>query len=243
MKCVDLYSYLEAVDINLQGSTTAGQFNDADTLADAILAFLIELKTFFNTNLINQPSGTKTISLTIPGQSWGTYYEILAKNAVAAGAVDYINILEYDITLATGVLYADQIIADLQTYTGAIGTSPGPNNQAGWGIPASMIQVGLMPQYDGSVNTLTVGDALKVTQTAITPGAFTAGQAFRGILTWNLDRDSQLGNSISNPCTNPPNPPYIFTDTIRGAPSLTQGAQGRRNQNARQGTPSVLIEQ
>jgi len=217
----------DGVDFDVEDSLPSGK--TAASMAAAITSFLTYLKPLI-------PG--KSISLTIPGQGWNTYWQTLAQNAASGNLVDYINFMEYDIWINSPTTnYVTQIVADLQTYTGAIGTSPGPNAAPGWGLPASIVQLGLMPQNDDNGNDLTLAYAQSLTQMIITPGGVVPGLTFYpGIMTWDLDRDAQ--EATHDPVTNPPYTPYSYTNAIRAETPLTEtiSTQSRRNQNSRQAT-------
>jgi hypothetical protein len=148
----------------------------------------------------------KTLSITIPGQGWGTYWYYLATGAAAIdGLIDYINFMEYDIWVNTAIGYEKQIEADITTYTADPSTSPEPNWSPGWGIPPGLIQLGLMPGCDDVGNYLSVDDAVTLTSYAYTKGLY-------GLMTWDLDRDS--GSSQTPPCSIYPTN-YEYTTAIR----------------------------
>jgi hypothetical protein len=247
--------YFDGVDFDIEDTIPTGQ--TAESMATAITNFLTRLQFYLSFPYPDRVQPPISVSITIPAQGWNTYWQMLAQNVATQKLVNCINFMEYDLWLpnpSSPTGYPDQIIADLQTYTGAINSLPGPNHSAGWGIPASMVQVGLMPQNDGSTNdySLSVAQAQSVTQLILTPGAITPGQTFyQGVLTWDLDRDAQT--STTNPTTNPPNAAYAYTNAIRAETPSTQATntQNRRNQSPRNGTgttssyvePSEFIRQ
>ncbi len=173
-------------------------FDIEDPLPTGINAeqFAEQLFSFF-TQVRNALPG-KVISLTIPGQGWGTYWKILAQKVADAKTVDSINFMEYDIWVGAPS-YSQQIEADIVTYTGPIGTFPAPNYAEGWGIPASMLQLGLMPGNDDIGHFLSLNDAQTLTHYAVSNGLF-------GIMTWDLDRDAGVID---------PQNPYKYSKAIR----------------------------
>lgn len=128
------------------------------------------------------------LSLTIPGQGWGAYWEILAKkvgDAARAGnsPVNYINFMEYDIWVANGQTYPGQIKADIETYTSSSDVTPPTNGLPGWDIPPKIVQLGLMPGNDDTGQYLSVDDAEALTRYAISSGLV-------GVMTWDINRDA-----------------------------------------------------
>lgn len=125
----------------------------------------------------------KIISLTFPSQGWGNWEVYLAQDLAShLGVVDYINFMEYDIWIAAPS-YLQQIQADIVTYTAPTGTAPAPNNSPGWGLPAELIQLGLMTGTDDQGQVLLQQDAYTLAQYAVSKGLY-------GVMTWDLTRDS-----------------------------------------------------
>lgn len=221
---------LDGVDFDVEDALPAG--TTASQFASDLTSFLQAVRALLP---------TKIITLTIPGQGWNTYWEILAKNVAAIpGLVDCINFMEYDIWIGT-TSYAAQITADLQTYTGATNTNPGPNGAPGWGIPASMVQLGLMPGKDDISNFLSVSDATTLSQGANTTGLYTPGQTLYGVMIWDLDRDAET--TTTNPVTGAP--AYSYSQAIRlgitQILSTSTNAHYRRNQSARSNQLSEIF--
>ncbi len=149
------------------------------------------------------------ITITIPAQGWGTYWETLAKNAAAIdGLVDAISFMEYDIWVNPDLPqgYPQQIEADIVTYNANPSTAPAPNYSAGWGIPYSLIQVGLMFANDDNGQFLSVDAATSLTDIAVNKGLY-------GVLGWDLDRDA---GTDPNPAP-VGDPPYAYSEAIRNA--------------------------
>lgn len=149
------------------------------------------------------------ITLTIPAQAWGQYWQYLAQNVAALGIVDAINFMEYDIwinnDLSTG--YVGQIEADIITYTSPTAESPAPNWAPGWGIHPNLIQVGVMPGNDDSAQDFTPAAANTIAQFALDYGLY-------GVLMWDIDRDSNY-NQTPEPWIGS-DPAYQYSNIIRG---------------------------
>jgi len=161
----------DGIDFDIEDPLPTG--TQAEQFAEQLFNFLTEVR---------EALPAKVISLTIPGQGWGTYWKILAQKVADAKTVDYINFMEYDIWIGAPS-YSKQIEADILTYTAPTGTFPAPNYAEGWGIPASLIQLGLMPGNDDIGNVMSLNDAKTLTQYAVSNGLF-------GVMTWDLNRDA-----------------------------------------------------
>jgi hypothetical protein len=178
----------DGVDFDIEDPLPSGV--TAELFATQLCSFLLQVKTALP---------TKTVSLTIPGQGWNTYWELLAQQAVAQNAVDYINFMEYDIW-AGSPGYVGQITADIITYSGQPNTAPGPNRAQGWGIPLNMIQVGLMPGTDDTGQILPLQSIPSLITT------FIQTYPVVGIMTWDLTRDFNGATGSSA---------YAYTKAIR----------------------------
>lgn len=187
---VNSYGF-DGVDFDIEDPLPAG--TTAQQFADQLYTFL---------SGVRQALPEKIISLTIPGQGWNTYWEILAKQVAATNTVNYINFMEYDIWIGASS-YVAQIEADIITYTSPTNTNPAPNYAPGWGIPANLIQLGLMPGNDDGGQYLSLSDANTLTLFAITEGLV-------GVMTWDLDRDAG-----TNPTPPLGTPPYAYSNEIR----------------------------
>lgn len=188
---VNSYGF-DGVDFDIEDVLPSG--STAQQFADELFSFLSQMR---------QALPDKIISLTIPGQGWGTYWQYLAQSVSAAKTVNCISFMEYDIWVGAGSL-SEQIQADLVTYEASPNTSPAPNYSPGWGIPASMIQLGLMPGYDDTWQFLTISDAETLTDYAVKTGLF-------GVMTWDLDRDAGTNPFPSLEGA----PPYAYSEEIR----------------------------
>ncbi|MBI2812545.1 MAG: hypothetical protein HYX67_17205 [Candidatus Melainabacteria bacterium] len=172
--------------------------------------FANDLITFLQAVRSGLPAG-KTLSITIPAQGWNTYWFYLATGAAKIpGLIDYINFMEYDIWIGASS-YVAQIEADILTYISPTDMSPPPNYSPGWGLPANLVQLGLMPGCADTPAFLSVADAQDLTNFAIQKG-------LRAVMTWDLNRDS--GSVHSPACSTFPSN-YEYTIAIRNAsPSL-----------------------
>jgi GH18 family chitinase len=189
---VNTYNF-DGVDFDIEdqqpSSSTAQQF------ASQLISFL---------QAVRAGLPDKIISITIPGQGWGQYWQYLAQDAAAIpGLIDYINFMEYDIWINSSGTYSQQIAADILTYQSPPDTSPPPNWSPGWGIPVALIQMGLMPGDDDLQHDLTLDAAEGLAQTAVNQGLY-------GVMTWDIDRDA---GTDPNPPTNAS--PYAFSSGIR----------------------------
>lgn len=198
-------------------------YSAADFAAD-LLRFLTKVRQGLKTG--------QTISITIPAQGWGQYWQYLAQlvnNATTnvgestVQVVDYINFMEYDIWVNQDIQapnqeerYASQISADLLTYTSSTNEAPPTNWALGWGINPAKIQLGLMPANDDTAQNMTVGNSAKLASLATTSQY---GVPLYGVMIWDLDRDALTDlnpNTPTNPTTLPPNA-YTFSQAIREA--------------------------
>lgn len=189
--------HLDGVDFDIEDAQPSG-FTPQQTATD-IINFLQLVRN-------GLPAG-KTLTITIPGQAWAPSYWFYLATGVAAinGLVDSINFMEYDIWVNPAITFADQISADLTTYTSPSSTSPAPNYSAGWNLPPSLVVLGIMPGCDDTKNYLSVSD----TQQLI---SVTDSMGLLGMMTWDLDRDA---GSVQTPtCSTYPSN-YEYIQTIR----------------------------
>ena len=183
----------DGVDFDIEDSLPAGV--TATEFASQLITFLQAVRAAL-------PAGT-IISITVPGQGWNQYWQPLVEGAAAiAGLIDVINFMEYDIYVSSSLAggYPAMIAADISTYTSSPDTPLAPPNWLpGWNIPASKVNIGLMPGTADNSLVLTLADAQKVVQTAVNVGAY-------GVMTWDIDRDAvgQDGQA-----------PYAFSTAIR----------------------------
>ncbi|MEI8300414.1 MAG: glycosyl hydrolase family 18 protein [Chlamydiota bacterium] len=169
---------LDGVDFDIEDPLPSG--TTAQAFATNLIQFLQAVRQLLGSS--------KLISITIPGQGWNTYWYYLATGVVALGAnnpVNCINFMEYDIWVNSSLTFAEQIEADLVTYTSSPTTSPAPNWSAGWGIPNDLIQLGLMPGCDDTQQFLSVAAAGSL-------ASYVNSEKFYGVMIWDLDRDSGL---------------------------------------------------
>jgi len=196
--------YLDGVDFDIEDPQPAYSAQD---FAQDLYNFLA---------LVRAGLPDKTISLTIPGQGWNTYWEIIAKLASQdGGPVDSVNFMEYDIYITPGYSYAEQIFGDIVTYTSLPNVAPAPNWTPGWGIDPRKVQLGLMPANDDLGNNLTVSNAENLASVAATSNKF--GKPLYGVMTWCLNRDALTDlnpNTVNNPSTLTL-PPYQYSNAIR----------------------------
>jgi hypothetical protein len=218
---------LNGVDFDLedpQPSTINNFSYSPNDFATDLMTFLTKVRQLIGSDQV--------LSITIPAQGWGQYWQYLAQKANTATTivngntvpvVDYINFMEYDIWVNQEIdapnqedRYAKQILADLVTYTSSPSASPPPNWAQGWGINPEKIQLGLMPANDDTGQNLTVANAGKLASITTTDEF---GKPLYGVMIWDLDRDALTDlnpNSPTNPTTLPPTP-YTFSQAIREA--------------------------
>lgn len=194
---------LDGVDFDIEDPQPSGV--TAQQFAGQLITFLQYVRA-------GLPAG-KTMSITVAGQGWNTYVQYLTQGVAAIpGLVDYINFMEYDIWVNSALPqgYPEQISADLTTYTSPTTESPAPNYAPGWGIPESLIQLGLMPGNDDIGNVLTLDDAQSLSQLVV-------DQNYVGVMTWDLDRDA---GTDPNPPTN--ESPYAYSNEIRSVIGVSE---------------------
>lgn len=198
--------YLDGVDFDIEDPQPATINGLPYTAQD----FANDLMTFLNTVRAGLPAG-KILSITIPGQGWNTYWELLAKQAtVDGGPVDYVSFMEYDIYVSSGISLVQQIEGDLLTYTSSSNQSLPPNWAPGWGINPAKIQLGLMPANDDIGNILTLEGASTLTSVAADNNY---GKPLFGVMIWDLDRDALTDvNPLPTELTPPP---YQYSNIIR----------------------------
>lgn len=146
-------------------------------------------------DLRNNLGQDKVISLTMPGQGWGTLYQQLAMDPSVQNNVSYFQMMEYDIW--PGNSFVQQIEADVNTYIGAQGTT-GPAGLPCWGIPADKLRLGLMPGKDDQGHMLTPEDATTLTD-------FAKAQGLSGVMIWDSFRDGEGTTGYS---------PFTFSNDI-----------------------------
>jgi chitinase len=129
------------------------------------------------------------ISLTTPAQAWGTgmYQQSLLNLTI--GNLNAWQTMEYDLWIDPANTYYSQIMWDIQYYLNT------------WKVAPEKIVLGLMPGADDAKHTLSLQDALNLTQFAKTNG-------LQGVMTWDANIDSK---GIDG------NAPYAFCMGIQSA--------------------------
>ena len=192
------YYGLDGVDFDIEDPQPASF--SAQQFASQLVSFL---------QAVRAGLPNSKISITIPGQGWNTYWQYLAQGVAAiTGLVDYVSFMEYDIWIGASS-YAEQIVSDIKTYTASTDQSPPTNYSPGWGLPTSLVQLGIMGGSDDNGNVLTVTGTTSLTSIAEDEGLY-------GMMFWDLDRDA---GTTPNPCQ-PEVPttgagPYGFSNAIR----------------------------
>lgn len=190
--------------------------------------FAAYLLTFFQTlrGLIPSP---KIISITIPGQAWpatwktppvtATYWQLLCQQLFSEGSpsvVDYVNIMEYPLSIIAGNNYTfSQIVQDIHYYilpTTLI--APGIQHP-GWGILPSKIQLGLCVASAAPGQTMLPSNMETLAQavnspTIPYPNGF--GAQLRGVMIWDLSLDAQPNRA--NPQVYPEPAAYAYSAAI-----------------------------
>jgi Glycosyl hydrolases family 18 len=111
------------------------------------------------------------ITLTTAAQAWATgcYQQNLIN--ITIGNLDAWQPMEYDLWIQDGSTYAQQIESDIEFYLNT------------WKVAPNKMVLGLMPGLDDTQHTLSLTDALAVTEFAKSAG-------LKGIMTWDADIDS-----------------------------------------------------
>jgi len=111
------------------------------------------------------------ITLTTAAQAWATgcYQQNLLNNTI--GNLNAWQPMEYDLWIASGSNYYNQIQYDINYYLST------------WSVPANKIILGLMPGYDDTSHNLALNDALNLTTFVIQKG-------LQGVMTWDANNDS-----------------------------------------------------
>jgi chitinase len=148
----------DGVDFDIEDSSANVPSNFA-----AQAASLINTLKSINPNLY--------ISLTTAAQAWAiTCYQQQLIN-LTIGNLNAWQPMEYDLWIASGSSYYDQIIEDVDFYINT------------WGVQPDKIVLGLMPGSDDMGRDLTLQDALNITDWALSVGIY-------NIMTWNANIDS-----------------------------------------------------
>ena len=112
------------------------------------------------------------LTLTTAAQAWaaGTYQQTLINYTI--GNLDAWQPMEYDLWIASGSTYYDQVVYDLEFYMNT------------WGVSPSKMILGLMPGLDDMGRNLTLQDAFNLTTYAMEKN-------LKGVMTWDIDIDSE----------------------------------------------------
>lgn len=137
-------------------------------------------------SLINTLKSLKTyryMTLTTAAQAWaaGSYQQSLINLTI--GNLDAWQPMEYDLWIASGSTYYDQIVYDLDYYLNT------------WGVSPSKMILGLMPGLDDMSRNMTLQYALNLSSYAMEKG-------LKGVMTWDIDIDSEGADG---------NAPYAYT--------------------------------
>ncbi len=166
----------DGVDFDIEDSSTSAPPDFATQAASVI-------------NTLHSLNSKLYISLTTPAQAWGTgmYQQTLLNLTI--GNLNAWQPMEYDLWIDPALTYYGQIISDIQYYI------------INWKVSPGKIVLGLMPGLDDTKHTLTLQDALNLTQFAKTNG-------LQGVMTWdaNIDAAGVDGNT-----------PYAFCMGIQSA--------------------------
>ena len=251
------YSALAGLDFDIEEQlTTASGLSHAE-FADYLILFFQTLRS----ELTSLGLGNKIISITIPGQAWPAswknppatpagYWELLCQNFFTIGSpdygkLDYVNIMEYPLSILAGESYNfTQIVQDINYYWLPT-TQTSPNGHPGWGIDPSKIQLGLCVASAAPGQTMLPSDMQKLAQavnspTVAYPNGF--GAELYGVMIWDISLDAQP--SRANPPVSPLPAPYAYSEAVRlgltqTLPATSATEQSRRNQAPRTGvTPT-----
>jgi chitinase len=166
----------DGVDFDIEDSSTSAPADFATQAASVI-------------NTLRNLNAKLYISLTTPAQAWGAgmYQQSLLNLTI--GNLNAWQPMEYDLWIDPTSNYCNQIMYDIQYYINT------------WKVSPSKIVLGLMPGADDTKHTLTLQDALNLTQFAKTNG-------LQGVMTWdaNIDAAGVDGNA-----------PYAFCLGIQSA--------------------------
>lgn len=163
-------------------------WNDIDNMSKAITRILIKYtldgcdldieepnkdglqqKAFSLIKSLRALNPDKILTLTVPGQGWNSYWKPLSIEAYSY--LDYINFMEYYITVSPNITFDEQIKADIKDYY---------INQ--WNIPSNKICLGIMPGKSSAENILTLDMANSLSLWA-------ANESLAGVMLWDMNRD------------------------------------------------------
>lgn len=123
-------------------------------------------------NTLRSLNANLNITLTTAAQAWasGCYQQQLINLTI--GSLNAWMPMEYDLWLASGVSYAEQIESDINFYLSS------------WGVTPSKMFLGLMPGKDDLGRDLSLQDALNLTE-------FATSKGLQGVMTWDANNDGQ----------------------------------------------------
>ena len=164
----------DGVDFDIEDSYSAVPADFANNAAS-----LINTLKGLNPNLY--------ITLTTAAQAWGAgaYQQNLINLTI--GNLNAWQPMEYDLWIAAGSSYKDQILYDLNFY------------QTTWGVSPNKIILGLMPGPDDMQHILSLQDAVDLT-------SFCKSNGYQGMMTWDIDIDSEGADG---------NSPYAYSIAIQ----------------------------
>jgi chitinase len=162
-------------------------FDIEDSSASAPVDFATHAASVINT--LRSLNAKLFISLTTPAQAWGTgmYQQSLLNLTI--GNLNAWQPMEYDLWIDPALTYYGQIVSDIQYYL------------SNWKVAPEKIVLGLMPGADDAKHTLSLQDALNLTQ-------FAKANGLQGVMTWDANIDSK---GIDG------NAPYAFCMGIQSA--------------------------
>ena len=145
-------------------------FDIEDNSANVPANFATQAASLINT--LRSINGNLHITLTTAAQAWaaGCYQEDLIDLSI--GNLDAWQPMEYDLWLASGVTYLQQIQDDINFYVNS------------WGVSPTKIVLGLMPGKDDLSRNLSLQDALNAT-------AFSIQKGCQGVMIWDADNDGK----------------------------------------------------
>ena len=134
-------------------------------------------------NSLKSLNPSRYMTLTTAAQAWaaGSYQQSLINLTI--GNLDAWQPMEYDLWIASGSTYYDQVIYDLDFYMNT------------WGVSPSKMILGLMPGNDDMGRDMTLQYALNLSSYAME-------KQLKGVMTWDIDIDSEGAGG---------NAPYAYT--------------------------------
>lgn len=149
----------DGADFDIEDSSTNVPSNFANQAASLI-------------NTLKNINPELYITLTTPAQAWsgGCYQQNLINLTI--GNLSAWQPMEYDLWIADGSTYYNQVQYDVNFYL------------TNWGVSPAKIILGLMPGLDDTGKNMSLQDALNLTSFAMTKG-------LAGIMTWDADNDAR----------------------------------------------------